>query len=268
VAFLTHEFVQHALVAGTAVGVVAGVLGYFLVARGQLFSVDVLSHVGFAGALIALCFGIDARVGLFACTIAVGLGLAAFEHRGHADDVVIGSTFAWVLGIGVLALSVYVRGHSAGDSSAGVRVLFGSIFGLDRAATVTVVLVAAAVLAGTFVIGRPLLFASLDSTIAAARGVPVRGLTFAFLGLVGVATAQATQAVGALLVLGLLAAPAGAAAHLTVRPYRAMAVASAIAVGAVWSGVAISYAAPDVPPSFAIIAVAATVYGVSFLARR
>ena len=267
-AFLTHEFVRHALVAGTAIAAVAGVLGYFLVARGQLFSVDVLSHVGFAGALIALCFGLDARVGLFALTIVVGLGLAAFEHRGRADDVVIGSTFAWVLGIGVLALSVYVRGHSAGDSNAGVRVLFGSIFGLDRAATITAVLVAVAVLAGTLVIGRPLLFASLDSTIAAARGVPVRALTFAFLALVGVATAEATQAVGALLVLGLLAAPAGAAAHLTARPYRAMAAASAIAVGSVWSGIAISYAAPDVPPSFAIIAVAAAAYGSSFFVRR
>jgi zinc/manganese transport system permease protein len=268
VAFLTHSFVQHALVAGTVIAVVAGVLGYFLVARGELFSVDVLSHVGFAGALIALCFGLDARVGLFGLTIAAGLGLASFEHRSKVDDVVIGSTFAWVLGVGVLALSVYVRGHSAGDSSAGVRILFGSIFGLDRAATVTVVVVAAGVLAGTLVIGRPLLFASLDVTIAAARGVPVRGLTFAFLALLGAATAQATQAVGALLVLGLLAAPAGAAARLTARPYRAMATASAIAVASVWSGIAISYAAPEVPPSFAIVAVAASAYGTTFVVRR
>jgi zinc/manganese transport system permease protein len=262
---LSHEFIRLALLAGTAVAVAAGVLGYFLVARGQLFSVDVLGHVGFAGALVALCFGIDLRVGLFAFTIAVGLVLAAFERRGRADDVVIGSTFAWVLGIGVLALSVYARGHSAGNGSAGVTVLFGSIFGLDRADAVTAAVVAGGVILATVVIGRPLLFASIDGDVAGARGVPVRVLSFGFLALVGVEVAQATQAVGALLVLGLLAAPAGAAVRLTSRPYRAMALASAFAVAAVWIGIAVSYAAPDVPPSFAIVAVASSIFGASFL---
>jgi zinc/manganese transport system permease protein len=179
--------------------------------------------------------------------------------------VVIGSTFAWVLGIGVLALSFYARGHSASDSSAGVRVLFGSIFGLDRATAWTAVLVAAAVVAIALAIARPLLFASVDADVAAARGLPVRLLAVGFLALVGVEVAQATQAVGVLLVLGLLAAPAGAAARLTARPYRAMALASAFAVVSVWAGVAISYGTADVPPSFAVIAVASAILGASFL---
>ena len=103
-------------------------------------------------------------------------------------------------------------------------------------------------------IARPLLFASVDSAVAAARGVPVASLGFAFLGLVGATAAEATQAVGALLLLGLLAAPAGIAQRLTARPYRALMLSAGVAVLAVWVGIAISYAAADIPPSFAILA--------------
>ena len=79
-----------------------------------------------------------------------------------------------------------------------------------------------------------------------------------FLALVGVVAAQATQAVGALLLLGLLAAPAGAAHRLTARPYRGMLVSAAFAVGSVWLGLA--YAFPTLPPSTMIVSVAVGIY--------
>jgi zinc/manganese transport system permease protein len=81
-----------------------------------------------------------------------------------------------------------------------------------------------------------------------------------FLALVGATAAETTQAVGALLLLGLLAGPAGTALRITSRPYGAMALASAIAVGAVWAGIALSYAVPKLPPSFSILAVITAVY--------
>lgn len=265
---LSHEFIRHALLAGTAIAVAAGVLGYFLVTRSQLFTADALGHVAFTGALLALCFGVDARIGLFAATIGVALLLGALEPRGRADDVVIGSAFAWVLGVGVLALSIFTTSHSTGNGSAGVSVLFGSIYGLDASAVRTAVVIAVAVVVVTLLIARPLLFASIDSAVAAARGVPVRLLGFGFLALVGAEAAEATQAVGALLLLGLLAAPAGAAVRLTTRPYRAMALSVVIAVGSVWGGVAFSYAVPKVPPSFGIIAVATAAYLLSYTTRN
>ncbi len=96
--------------------------------------------------------------------------------------------------------------------------------------------------------------------MAAARGVPVRIIGFVFLGVVGACAAEATQAVGALLLLGLLAAPAGAAHRLTGRPVVAMVLASVLAVGELWAGLALSYWAPSMPPSFAILAVATVVF--------
>jgi zinc/manganese transport system permease protein len=110
------------------------------------------------------------------------------------------------------------------------------------------------------VLARPLLFASLDESVAAARGVPVRALGIGFMGLVGATAALAAQAVGALLLLGLLAAPAGTAHRLTARPYLAFALSAALALAEVWAGLLLSFAAPRVPPSFAILAVASVVY--------
>jgi zinc/manganese transport system permease protein len=144
-------------------------------------------------------------------------------------------------------------------------VLFGSIFGLSAGQARADALVALGVLAAMLFVARPLLFASLDHTVAAARGVPVRLLGYVFLVLVGITAAEATQAVGALLLLGLLAAPAGASQQLTTRPYRALALSAGIAVGSVVTGLCISYAAPAVPPSFGIVAVATASYALAML---
>jgi zinc/manganese transport system permease protein len=71
-----------------------------------------------------------------------------------------------------------------------------------------------------------------------------------------------------LLLLGLVAAPAGAAHRLTSRPFLGMALAAAIGVGAVWTGLWIATLAPSVPPSSAIVAVAATAFFGAHLPAR
>jgi zinc/manganese transport system permease protein len=185
-------------------------------------------------------------------------------ERGHADDVVIGTVFTWILGLGVLFLSIFTTSASAGNGAAGVNVLFGSILGLSAGQALLAAAIGVAVCFGVVAMARPLLFASIDEAVAAARGVPVRALGIAFLGLVGVCAAEATQAVGALLLLGLIAAPAGAAQRLTDRPYFAFWLSGALAVASLWAGVTISYLIANVPPSFAIMAVATGIYLVAF----
>jgi zinc/manganese transport system permease protein len=252
--------VWHALFAGTAVALAAGPIGYLLVLRAQIFTADALSHVAFTGALAALALGIDVRIGLFVVTVVVALGMGMLGRRGQPDDVVIGGVFAWVLGIGAFFLSFYARGGNGNNGTAGVRVLFGSILGLNRSQTVLAVavgLIAAIIVA---ILARPLLFASLDPLVAAARGVPVALLGWGFLAILGVTAAEASQVVGSLLILGLLSAPAGAAMRLTDRPLRGMLLAAGIAVASVWGGVAIAQAAPKVPVSFAIVTLAAAIY--------
>lgn len=265
---LAHPFMRHAFLAGVPVAALTGLLGYFMVLRKQVFVGDALSHVAFSGAVGALAFGIDPRLGLFTATVLVAAVLGVLGRRGQADDVVVGTVFAWVLGLGVLALSIYSTSASAAtNGAAGVTVLFGSIFGLSAGQAVVAALVAGGLLLVALGMVRPLLFASLDDAVAAARGVPVKALGIGFLVLVGAISAEATQAVGALLLLGLLAAPAGAALRLTDRPYVAMGLASLLSVLAMVLGLIASYLVPALPPSFGIIAVATLTYALTYVRR-
>ena len=261
---LSHPFIVHALIAGTAVAAACGLAGYFVVLRGQVFAGDALGHVAYTGALAALAAGIDPRLGLFAATIAVGFGLGLLGGRGAANDVAIGTIFAWVLGLGVFFLTYYTTHASTTNSTANTTVLFGSIFGLSAEAAAAAALIAAVLLAGLLAIGRPLLFATLDPTVAAAAGVPVRLLGPVFLALLGATTAEATQIIGALLLLGLIAAPAAAAQHLTDRPWTGLWLSAGFATTSVWAGVTITYATSRIPASFAIIAVSTAIYAAAF----
>jgi zinc/manganese transport system permease protein len=261
-----QPFMVSAFVAGVPVAALAGIVGYFMVLRSQVFTGDALSHVAFTGALTALAFGVDARLGLFAATITVAAGLGLLGSVGRPDDVAIGTVFTWVLGLGVLALSVYTSsGFGASDGITGANVLFGSIFGLSRSAAAAAAGIAVFLIFLMLLLARPLLFASLDEAVALARGVPVRWVGVAFLLVVGATAADATPAVGALLLLGLLAAPAGAAHRLTTRPYLAIPLAALLSVCAMVVGLTMSYLLPTVPPSFAIITIATLIYAATFL---
>jgi zinc/manganese transport system permease protein len=256
-----HDFVREAYFAGTPIALACGLIGWFVVLRAQVFAGDALSHVAFVGAIAAAAAGVDERVGLFAFTLVVALGMAALGGRsGEADDAVIGMLFAWVLGIGVLLVAVLAATPGASNGATLATTLFGSIFSLTSGQALLAAVVAGIVLAALVAIVRPLLLATLDGELAALRGVPVRVLGAGFLALLAAVTAESTQAVGALLLLGLLAAPAGAAHLLTTRPYRGLALSAAIAVASTWAGLALAYAIPALPPSTAIIGCAAASY--------
>jgi zinc/manganese transport system permease protein len=261
-----HEFMRNAFLAGTFIAFACGLIGYFVVLRSQVFAGDALSHVAFTGALAAAAAGIDVRLGLFIATVAVAGGMGLLGERARADDVVIGSVFAWILGLGVLFLSLYTSGASGTNGTQGIRILFGSIFGLSVADARLAAVIAIAASLAVLVVARPLLFASVDPAVARSRGVPLRAIGIGFLILLGLVAAEATQAVGALLLLGLLAAPAGAARLLTDRPWRGLVLSAALAVGSMWIGLALSYRIGSVPPSSAVIGAATLVYALSALA--
>ena len=249
---LSQDFFRHAVVAGTAAAIAAGFVGAFLVLRNQVFAGDALSHVAFTGGLAALAAGLSARSGVFAATVAVAVLLAVLGGRGRLNDVVTGVVFTWLLGLGVLFLSVF-SSRNAGNGTGAVRVLFGSIFGISPDSATQTVWIAAGVVVAMLLIGRPLLFATLDPAVAEARGVPVRALNVVFLVAAGVMVAQLVQVVGALLILGLITTPAATAARLTSRPWSAVAVSVGVAVATVWLGLWLGYAWPTMPPSTTIV---------------
>ena len=260
-----HDFIRTALLAGTPIALACGAVGYFVVLRSQVFAGDMLSHVAFTGALAAAAFGIDLRVGLFAATVLVAALLATIGDRGRADDVMIGVVFVWVLGLGVFFLDRFNQSSRGGNGIIASRTLFGSIFSLTNSEAGLAALIGSLVVVAVAAIARPLLFATIDPQVAATRGVPVALVGAVFLVLLGAVAAEATQAVGALLLLGLIAAPAGAAHKLTARPYLALGLSCLFALASVWIGIVAAYLIPSLPPSTAIIGTAAAIYLAAFL---
>ncbi len=274
----SQEFMRNALLAGTFIALACGVSGWFVVLRAQVFAGDALSHVAFPGALAAAAAGVDERVGLFAATVLVGAGIGAIGLRGRtagavggagggpSQDTAIGIVFTFVLGLGVFFLTLFSMGASGGAGIEVAHTLFGSILGLGGGEARLAAAIALGAIVCTLVISRPLLFVSLQPDTAAARGVPTGLLGVGFLALLGVVAAEATEAVGALLLLGLLTGPAAAAHRLTGRPFLGIALAGLLGVGAMWGGLTLGYAVPSLPPSTAIVTLAVGVYAVAALA--
>ncbi len=263
-----HDFVRNAYLAGTFIALACGITGWFVVLRGQLFAGDALTHVAFVGAIAAAVVGLDERVGLFALTLLVAGGMAALGRRGQADDAVIGTVFAWILGIGVFLLAVLATSASGGTGISAANTLFGSLYALSPGGSRLAAAIGLAVALTVLLSLRPLMLATLDAELASVRGIPARALGVGFLVVLAVVTAESTQAVGALLLLGLLAAPAGAAHRLTTRPFHGLALSALIAVVAMWGGLALSYQIASLPPSSAIIGLAGAAYAAASVLTR
>lgn len=233
-------FMVNAFRAGTIVAVTAGALGWFMVLRRQSFAGHTLAVVSFPGAAGAILIGVSATVGYFAAAVAGALAIAAIPRstRGpvSSESAVIGTLQAFALASGALFVSLY-----GGFLNGLTDLLFGSFLGISAGQVLTLLAVAAAVLAVLAVIARPLFFASVDPDVAAVRGVPVRAVSAIFLVLLGCAAAEVSQMTGALLVFALLVMPAAAAQQLTARPAVSFALTIALGLGIVWLGLAVAY---------------------------
>jgi len=239
---LLYGFMRQAFLSGTILSVVAGLVGYFVVLRHQAFAGESLSDVTFTGALGGAVFGFNPFLSLLVTTVLVALGMGGFGERLKGRDVAIGTVLSWVLGLGVLFLSLFNTSVSGtGTGFSGVTVLFGNIFGISSDQLRTIIIISGLVVLALICIGRPLLFASLDPDVAAARGIPVRALGLIFMVLLALTVSEATMAVGALLVFAILLLPAAIAHQTTSRPSTAIILSALLAVLITWLGITIGF---------------------------
>ncbi len=263
---LQYQFMVHAFQAGTVVAVVAGVIGYFVVMRGSAFAAHALSHIGFAGATGAVVLGVSPVLGLLAFTVGSGTVIGALGSRIRGRDVTIGIVLAWTLGLGVLFISLYT-----GYATEAYAILFGEILGISDRDVLIVVLAGVPTLLALAALYRPLLFSSVDENLAAARGVPVTGLSIAFMAVLALAVTEAVQVVGVLLIFALIVTPAAISVRWTQRPAVAIAAATGLALLFTWTGLSIAFFSPH-PVSFFITSLAFGTYlaarAVEAVARR
>ncbi|MCZ2821755.1 MULTISPECIES: metal ABC transporter permease [unclassified Modestobacter] len=259
---LQTTFMQHALLGGSMVALAAGLMGWFVVTRQNAFAAHALAHIGFPGATGAILIGAPVTLGLAVFCVGGGLLIGLFGKRVADREVATGTILAFATGLGVLFASL-----ATANASSTTTVLFGNLLAISTdqlwvfgGFTLLVVGVLA-------VIARPLVFASVDPTVAEARGVPVRALGVAFVVLLALTITMAVQVVGTLLLFALVVTPAAAALRMTARPGLVAAIAVAIALGSVWFGLVLS-AMVNLPPSFFVTTLAVLTWAVTLPLTR
>ncbi len=237
---LEYHFMVNALVAGSVVAVMAGLLGWFMVLRSETFAGHTLAMMALPGATAAALIAIPAAWGyfVFCGTAALLIGRSAGKGRRawSEQSANIGMVQAFALALGFLFLSLY--NGVLGDLE---NLLFGTFLGISDGQVLTLAAVAASSLLALLALGRRLLLVSVDPDLASARGVPARTVSVAFLVLLGLGVAATSQITGVLLVFALLVAPPAAAQALVVRPGPSLALTVAIGLVTVWVGLGISY---------------------------
>lgn len=237
---LQYPFMRNAFIAGAVAALMCGAVGWFAVLRGETYAAHTLAAMAFPGASGAAYLGLSPFLGYFGFAVAGAVLIGWLNPWGagrrERHSAPVGAVQALALALGYWFVSLY-RGLLGNLSS----FLFGSFLGVTQHDILVLTITAAVALAMLAVIGRPLLFASVDPAVAEASGVPVRGVSLLFLILLGCAVVEAAQFTGVLLVLALIVVPAATASLLTARPSAGLALSVGLAVAAVWTGLAAAY---------------------------
>ncbi|MUM16921.1 metal ABC transporter permease [Mycobacterium sp. CBMA271] len=251
---LGRDFVQQAILAAALLGLLAGLIGPFVVMRQMSFAVHGSSELSLTGAAAALLAGANVGTGALLGSVVAAILFGVLGQRTKDRDSAIGVVMAFGLGLAVLFIHLY-----PGRTGTNFALLTGQIVGVGYSGLLMLVVVSVVVGAVLAVTYRPMLFATVDPDVAEARGVPVRTLGIVFAALVGLTAAQGVQIVGALLVMSLLITPAAAAARVTSSPARAICLSIVFAEIAAVGGIVLSLA-PGVPISVFVTMIAVAIY--------
>ena len=249
--------ITNSLIAGALLAIVGGLIGIFVNNRDMSFAVHGISELSFAGAAVALLFGIDVVFGsLLGSLVAAGI-IGWLGARARERNSIVAVLMPAGLGLGILALSLY-EGRAANKFG----LLTGQIVAVNDPQLVWLAGIALVVIVTLLLVWRPLNFASLDPEVAAARGVPTRALSFLFMLLLGLSVAASVQVVGALLVLSLLVTPAASALKLTSSPVLVPVLSVAFALVAVIGGILLAVGA-GLPISPYVTTISFAIYGIA-----
>jgi manganese/iron transport system permease protein len=266
------ESIRTAAVAATIVGVMCGVVGCYVVLRGMAIMAEGLAHgvmpgVGIAFALTAGAAGESASdtaltAGALAAALVTAVGTSFVLSRSRLRE----DTASAVVFVFMLALGVAIVSSIDGYGEHLEEFLFGDVLVVGWGEIAVTAAVTVAVLGMVAVLYRPFLMLSFDRKRAAALGMPVDRLQLLMLAILAIAVVVGFRVVGVLLVLGLLIAPAAAAALVTKRLPAMMAVSAAIAALSGPLGLLASWHL-DVAAGPAIVIVAVAAFGAALALR-
>ena len=242
--YLSYDFVNNALIAGSLAGILGAVVGYFVVIRKVSFAAHSLAHIGFTGATGAVLFALSPLEGMLIISVLAGMMMGATGNRLQRSDMAIGMTLSFCLGVGTLFLTLY-KGF-AGQATA---ILFGNIFGVSHHQIMQTLVLSAISLGTLLFVSRKLLFASVQPDLAEARGVSLSALSIVFMVILAISVTLASQVVGILLVFTLIIGPAGIATRLCRNFWAGLMTSVVIALITVWIGILLA-CVTSWPPTF------------------
>jgi zinc transport system permease protein len=217
-AILSYEFLQNAFASGLIIGIIAPLLGVFIVVRRLSLIADALSHVTLAG--IAGSLYLSQSVAAFALLNPLFLGIAASVGGSilierlrslykHYEELAIPIILSAGIGFGAIFISL-----AEGFSSDLFGYLFGSVSAVSREDLFIVVAIALVVMLFIALFFKELFVLSFDDEYARASGLPAKWIHFLFMIVTALVIAGSMRIVGILLVSSLMTIPVATAMRL------------------------------------------------------
>lgn len=253
---LTYPVVEVVLVA-----LLASAVGVHVVLRRRAFFTMAMTHATFPGVVLASMLGLNLYLGGGLFGLLVVVGIAALDRRRGQDTA---ATTGVVLSAG-FALGVLLVSTQPGFTKDLSGYLVGSILTVQASDVLTTAVICLVVLGTIAATGRILLFAAFDPLGATAAGYRVGLLDAVFLVAVELTVVTSVPAVGTMLAVALIVAPAAAARLWTNGALTMTVGAAAIGVGSGLTGLLLSEYV-RVPAGAAITLIATGALGVSLLA--
>lgn len=230
-------FMQRALLGGILAVLATSLIGTWVVLRGLAFLGEALSHGVIPGIALAILWGFNPLVGaLLAAVVMGGLVSVVSARTSIREDTGIGLLF-----VGMLSLGVVIVSRSRSFTTDVTQLLFGDVLGVTTGDLRTQALAAGFILVTTVVLYRP--FLALTFNAQKARTLRMRpGLAQAsMLCLLAVSIVASFDAIGTLLVVGLLIAPPATASLFARRVPAIMSLAVVLGTLSVVGGLLVSY---------------------------
>ncbi|HBM16309.1 MAG TPA: ABC transporter permease [Lentisphaeria bacterium] len=258
-----YDFMQNAFIAGTIIAFICGIISYFVIVRRIAFAAHALGHISLTGAAGAAIIGLSPMSGLLTLNIISAIIMGLIGDRIRKSDMAVGIVLTFFLGIGAYFLYLYQTGY-AGSIMA---IMFGDILSVSSRQIFIIVILTSIVLISLLIIMRPLLFSSIDPTIASSKRIPSEALSIYFLILLAITVSMACQIVGALLIFALLVGPGAAASECCDGFYSSLSVSIGVSILSVWLSLLISFYA-NLPTSFCITMLISFFYIISLFIKR
>jgi len=230
-------FMQRALVGSLIAVVATSLVGTWVVLRGLAFLGDALAHGVIPGIALAVLWGFSPIIGAFVAALVMSGLVSVVSNRTIVrEDTAIGLLF-----VGMLSLGIVIVSRARSFSTEVTALLFGDVLGVSRGDIANQLVATAVVVVFTAVLHRPFLALTFNRVKAQTLGMHPQLAQAALLALLALSIVASFQAIGTLLVFGLLVGPPATAALLVNRVPAIMAVSMLLGGVAVIAGLLVSF---------------------------